>query len=158
MQRVAQTGLTGPRATWITTLALVAGLAGGTAQAQAIRPAVYAGAAAPTRAQLTLAGHDGVQLDNLPVQHITRVAALPRRDGDGRLYSFSTAYAAFVPDELKSWRLSFLAGKLMGRTFQIAGNGPDSITVTDLNGPLDSIAVGDPVMVESIVVRDIPLR
>ena len=142
----------------ITLFTLVSSIAGAPATAQQVRSALYVVTHPRGRALFTLVGHEGMRVDVLPVQHITRVVARGQPEKDGHIYSFSTAYVNFRPDELQSWRLSILGGQLVGGTFQIAGNGSNSITVTNLNGSLDKVAVGDVVMIDSVIVRDIPVR
>ncbi|HVR90577.1 MAG TPA: hypothetical protein VHG29_05745 [Novosphingobium sp.] len=102
--------------------------------------------------------HEGYNISLLPIQNITRVVAFGPTDANGRRYSIATAYTSFPPDRMRGWRLRFVTGRLVGKTFKIARNTASVITITDVNGSLEHAAAGDLVMVDSVVIRDIPVR
>jgi hypothetical protein len=60
---------------------------------------------------------------------------------------------AYVPDELRGWRLTVLAGKRFGAAFEVRGNTESLITVAPAHGPLDGLAVGDLFIVEQIALQ-----
>jgi hypothetical protein len=104
-----------------------------------------------------LSGHDNLEVDPALRRHAGQVMALGAPDGQGRVYSFQLrrlpAAQPFAPDELRGWRLTWLAGKRFAHVFEVAGNGGLEITVSPLDGPLEGIAVKDVFVVENIAVE-----
>jgi hypothetical protein len=120
----------------------VALLATAPALAAEFRPLV---AEAPGR--LILAGHN----PDVPAavrRAIGRVTAVGDPDANGNILSFTVDIADLAPNELRSWRLTFVSGALYAYVFQVRGNEGATITVTSLDGPLNGLAVGDGMLIE----------
>ena len=97
-------------------------------------------AAAPVHA-----GHDDVRVEAALKRSPGKVTAL------GSVYSFEAKplrAPAYVPNELRGWRLTVLKGERFGAAFQVESNTESRITVAPANGSLDGIAVGDLFIVE----------
>jgi hypothetical protein len=97
------------------------------------------------------AGHDDdVKVDPALKRNPGKITAL------GGVYSFEAKplrAPAYLPDELRGWRLTVLAGKRFGAAFEVQGNTESRITVAPANGPLDGLAVGDLFIVEEIALQ-----
>lgn len=65
--------------------------------------------------------------------------------------------SAPLPDELKGWRLTVLAGKRFASVFRVARNTPDEIVVEAADGPVDGIEARDVFLVEEIDVPPPPV-
>lgn len=90
------------------------------------------------------AGHDDVKVDPALKRNPGKVTAL------ASVHSFEAKplrATAFVPNELRGWRLTVLAGERFGAAFRVSGNTESRITV---DGPLDGLAVGDLFIVEQV--------
>lgn len=93
------------------------------------------------------AGHDGVTVDPALRRNPGKVVAI----GGGHSFEAKPLRAAaFVPNELRGWRLTVLAGKRFGAAFQVASNTESQITVATQDGPLDGLAAGDLFIVEEV--------
>jgi hypothetical protein len=91
------------------------------------------------------AGHDDVRVEAALKRSPGKVTAL------GSVYSFEAKplrAPAYVPNELRGWRLTVLKGERFGAAFQVESNTESRITVAPANGSLDGIAVGDLFIVE----------
>jgi hypothetical protein len=106
----------------------------------------------------TKTGHEGRLPYSTPRQHITRVVSVQSCRASSRTCTFIAAYQNFVPDELKSWRLDWLTGALTGASFKIASNTKSSITVINEHDALSRMSAGDMILIEEVIVRDIPAR
>jgi len=51
-------------------------------------------------------------------------------------------------NELRGWRLTFIKGKLFGKTLWVKRNTPNELTVRDVDPSLAEVAEGDIVMIE----------
>jgi len=105
-----------------------------------------------------LAGHDNIEVDPALKRYAGLVTALGSPGPEGRIYSFQAvqggpARAKYVPDELRGWRLTVLAGKRFAAVFEVQANTESEITVTPLDGPLNGLAVRDAFVVENIAVK-----
>jgi len=104
-----------------------------------------------------LAGHDGVQVDPALKRYAGQVTALGMPDEQGRIYSFQAkrlpAAPAYVPDELRGWRLTMLAGKRFAQAFEVQRNNGSEISVSPLDGPLNGVAVNDVFVMENIAIE-----
>ena len=103
--------------------------------------------AGPVLACAAHAGHDDLKVDPALRRNPGKVTAL------GTFYSFEAKplrAPEYVPNELRGWRLTVLAGKRFGAAFDVEGNTASQITVAPTNGPLDGLAVGDLFIVEEI--------
>lgn len=104
-----------------------------------------------------LAGHDAFAPVDAPIKRYSAmVVAIGATDKDGRVRSFTTSNSDFRLDELKSWRLTFVSGELLGNSYQVQANTAADITLTDDNGPIDAVRVGDLFLVEQIFQRRTP--
>jgi hypothetical protein len=96
------------------------------------------------------AGHDDIKVDPALKRNPGKVTAL------GSVYSFEARplrAPAWVPNELRGWRLTVLAGERFGAAFEVESNTESRITVAPANGPLHGLAVGDLFIVEEIALQ-----
>ena len=91
------------------------------------------------------AGHDDVKVDPALRRNPGKITALA--PGGDSFEAKPLRAAAFVPGELRGWRLTMLGGKRFGDAFPVKGNTESRIT---LEGALDGVAVGDLFIVEEI--------
>ncbi|MCW5716746.1 MAG: hypothetical protein KIS68_02830 [Bauldia sp.] len=101
---------------------------------------------------LILAGHAGdvmVTMRRFPL----RVTAIGSPDENGNVWSFEVDMADLEPNELRSWRVTFVSGELFAYVFQVRENVGTTVTVTSLDGPLNGIAVGDGMLVEQVQMQ-----
>src|SRR5256885_16167489 len=94
---------------------------------------------------VALAGHDNIEVDPAFKRYAGLVTALGSPDPEGRIYSFQAvqggpARAKYVPDELRGWRLTVLAGKRFAAVFEVQANTESEIPVMSLDGPLNGLA------------------
>jgi hypothetical protein len=105
---------------------------------------------------IAIAGHDDLEVDRAMRRQAGMVTALGNPDGNGRIYSFRAtplpAAPGYVPNELRGWRLTLLAGTRFASVFEVQGNTDSEITVTTLDGPLNGLAVSDVFVVEEIAI------
>ncbi len=97
--------------------------------------------------RLILAGHN----PDIPAavrRAIGRVTAVGAPNEEGNILSFTVDIADLAPNELRSWRITFVSGELYAYVFQVRGNEGPVITVTSLDGPLNGLAVGDGLIIE----------
>lgn len=90
------------------------------------------------------AGHDDVKVDPALKRNPGKVTAL------ASIYSFEAKplrAGAWVPNELRGWRLTVLAGERFGAAFGVESNTESRITV---DAPLEGLAVGDLFIVEQV--------
>jgi hypothetical protein len=100
-------------------------------------------------------GHEddeGTHVDPALKRYLGQITALGTPDAKGEIYSFRAkrlyADTPFVPDELRGWRLTILAGKRYANVFQVRSNSGDEITVTADKGSLNGIKAKDVFVVE----------
>jgi hypothetical protein len=97
--------------------------------------------------RLILAGHN----PDIPAavrRAMGRVTAVGAPNEEGNILSFTVDIADLAPNELRSWRITFVSGELYAYVFQVRGNEGPVITVTSLDGPLNGLAVGDGLLIE----------
>lgn len=103
---------------------------------------------------IALAGHDNVAVDPALKRYAGQITALGDADAKGDIYSFRAkrirAETQFERDELRGWRLTFLAGKRFSNVFEVRSNTGDEIVVTSAKGPLNGISVKDVFVLENI--------
>lgn len=103
---------------------------------------------------VALAGHDNVAVDPALKRYAGQITALGEADAKGDIYSFRAkrirAETQFERDELRGWRLTFLAGKRFSNVFEVRSNTGDEIVVTSAKGPLNGISVKDVFVLENI--------
>jgi hypothetical protein len=106
---------------------------------------------------MAFAGHDGVEVDPALKRYAGQVTALGMPDQQGRIYSFQAkrlpAAPEYVPDELRGWRLTMLAGKRFAQAFEVQRNTGSEISVSPLDGSLNGVAVNDVFMMENIPIE-----
>jgi hypothetical protein len=76
------------------------------------------------------------------------VAELGAPDADGALRTF-VGNTTFEDGELREWRVTFLNGRRFASVFEIADNVGGSVRISELDGTLDGIAVGDRFFIEN---------
>lgn len=136
------------RRSWIVSLVVAFGLsiaAAGAARAEWPVPPAGGGV-------LILTGHAGdamVTMRRFPL----RVTAVGSPDENGNVWSFEIDMTDLAPNELRSWRITFVSGALFAYVFQVRENAGTSVTVTSLDGPLNGIAVGDGMLVEQVQMQ-----
>jgi len=114
-------------------------------------------AAGPAGPQATrIAGHDAV--DPALKRFTGKVTGLGPADKAGRVATLrfepiGPGMVAPRRNELRGWRLTFIRGKLFGRSLWIKGNTPDQLTVRDTAPSLAGVADGDILMIELIDPR-----
>lgn len=106
---------------------------------------------------MAFAGHDGVEVDPALKRYAGQVTALGMPDEQGRIYSFQAkrlpAAPEYVPDELRGWRLTMLAGKRFAQAFEVQRNTGLEISVSPVDGPLNGVAVNDVFVMENIAIE-----
>lgn len=107
----------------------------------------------PVGGILTFAGHAGVDLMTPMRRFALRVTAVGAPDADGNIWSFEVDMTDLRPNELRSWRITFVSGELFAYVFQVRENEGTGVTVTSLDGPLNGIAVGDGFLVEQVQMQ-----
>jgi hypothetical protein len=134
---------------------LAAPLASALILAATLPPAVADGwnSGPPTGGVLTFVGHAGVDLLTRMRRFAVRVAAVGEPDADGKIWSFDVDMTDLQPNELRSWRLTFVSGELFAYVFQVRANEGTSVTVTSLDGPLNGVAIGDGMLVEQVQMQ-----
>ena len=105
--------------------------------------------------KLRRVGHDNIVVDPSLRRYTGMVTALGDPDREGRIYSFQAkpigpGSAPPALNELRSWRLTVLAGKRFRNVFEVAGNTGSEITVAARDGPLNGLAVSDVFIIEEI--------
>ena len=110
-----------------------------------------------SRGALLRVGHEGLDVDRALKRYSGMMTALGEADEQGRVYSFQVkplpAGSGYVPNELRGWRLTLLAGQRFASVFEVQSNTEAEITVTLRDGPLNGIAVRDLFVVEQIAVE-----
>lgn len=100
-----------------------------------------------------LAGHDPIKVDPALKRYGGQVTGLGPADDQGRIYSFRVkrlpSDTSYVPNELRGWRLTMLAGKRFSHAFEVEANGESLITVSIQDGPVNGVAVNDVFVVEN---------
>lgn len=102
---------------------------------------------------MRLAGHDAV--DPALKRFTGKVTGLGPANKAGRVASLrfdpiGPGMVAPKRNELRGWRLTFIRGKLFGRSLWIKGNTPNELTVRDTDPSLAGVVEGDILMIELI--------
>lgn len=111
-------------------------------------------AAVPMRFQgIQLVGHDAV--DPAVRRFTAKVTGVGQANKAGR-----TSTLRFEPigpgmvapkrNEMRGWRLTFIRGKMFGRTLWLKSNTPDELTVRNNDPSMEGVSVGDIVVIELI--------
>ena len=53
-------------------------------------------------------------------------------------------------DEMRGWRMTFIKGKMFGKSVWLKGNTSDELTVLDTDPSLEGVVEGDILMIELI--------
>lgn len=109
--------------------------------------------APPVGGILIFTGHAGVDLLTPMRRFALRVTAIGEPDAEGKIWSFEVDMTDLRPNELRSWRITFVSGELFAYVFQVRENEGTSVTVTSLDGPLNGIAIGDGFLVEQVQMQ-----
>jgi hypothetical protein len=107
------------------------------------------------RGGLVRVGHEPMAPDPTIRRYTGSVAALGRRDPEGKLYTFKLAPLGprnfpLSRDDLRGWRMTMLSGRHFGEVFRVNGNTESEVTVHPDNGPIDALDVRDVFIIESI--------
>jgi len=109
-------------------------------------------AADPARIDETrIAGHDPV--DPALRRFTGKVTGLGRAGKAGRVSTLrfdpiGPGMVAPKRNELRGWRLTFIKGKLFGRTLWVQRNTANELTVRDSDPSMDGVVEGDILMIE----------
>ena len=109
-------------------------------------------AADPTRLDgIQIAGHDAVDpaLRRFTAK-VTRVGQ-PAKAGRVSTFRFEPIGPGMVApkrNEMRGWRLTFIKGKMFGKTLWLKSNGPDELTVRDTDPSMAGVVEGDIVIIE----------
>jgi hypothetical protein len=113
-----------------------------------------------SRPALLRAGHDRIDVNRALRRYSGMVTALGKPNGEGHIYSFQAERLpvgpGYVPNELRGWRLTLLAGQRFASVFEVESNTESEIVVTSRDGPLNGLAVRDFFLVEKIAVERKP--
>ena len=114
-------------------------------------------AAPPDKDALRRTGHDAIDVSPAVKRYAGIVTALGAPDEKGSIYSFRAARLPAAPgyatNELRTWRLTVLAGKRFSSVFEVQSNSESEIVVTARDGPVNGLAVGDVFVVEEIAIE-----
>jgi hypothetical protein len=111
-------------------------------------------AADPARLDgLRIAGHDAV--DPALRRFTAKVTGVGHRGKAGRISTLrfepiGPGMVAPKRNEMRGWRLTFIRGKMFGRTLWLKSNTPDELTVRDTDPSLEGVVEGDIVIIELI--------
>ncbi|NML44237.1 hypothetical protein HHL11_10785 [Ramlibacter sp. G-1-2-2] len=119
--------------------------------AGALLLALHAAADPGRRDGVQVAGHDAV--DPALRRFTGKVTALGPANKAGRVATLrfdpiGPGMVAPRRNELRGWRLTFIRGKLFGRSLWIKGNTPNELTVRDTDPSLAGVVEGDILMIE----------
>lgn len=111
-------------------------------------------AAAPARLDgARLAGHDAV--DPALRRFTAKVTRIGRPGKGGRIATLrfepiGPGMVAPKRNEMRDWRLTFIRGKLFGRSLWLKSNTADELTVRDTDPSMEGVVEGDILMIELI--------
>lgn len=111
-------------------------------------------AADPARLDgVQIAGHDAVDpaLRRFTAK-VTRVGPADKRGRTSTLRFEPIGPGMVAPkrNEMRGWRLTFIRGKMFGRTLWLKSNTADELTVRDSDPSLEGVVEGDIVIIELI--------
>ena len=121
------------------------------AMAAALLLALHA-EADPTQVDgIQIAGHDAV--DPALRRFTGKVIRVGQASKAGRVSTLrfdpiGPGMVAPKGNEMRGWRLTFIKGKLFGKTLWVKRNTPNELTVRDVDPSLAEVAEGDIVMIE----------
>lgn len=102
---------------------------------------------------LRLAGHDAV--DPALRRFTAKVTGLGRAGKAGRIATLrfepiGPGMVAPKRNEMRGWRLTFIRGRMFGRTLWLQSNTPDELTVRATDPSMEGVNAGDIVVIELI--------
>lgn len=100
-----------------------------------------------------IAGHDAV--DPAVRRFTAKVTRVGQAGKAGRVSTLRfepIGPGMVVPkrNEMRGWRLTFIRGKMFGRTLWLKSNTPDELTVRNADPSMEGVAEGDIVVIELI--------
>ena len=100
-----------------------------------------------------IAGHDAV--DPALQRFTAKVTGVEQADKGGRISTLrfepiGPGMVAPKPNEMRGWRLTFIRGKMFGKTLWLEGNTADELTVRDTDPSMEGVVEGDIVVIELI--------
>ena len=110
--------------------------------------------AGPARSDGTrIAGHDAV--DPALRRFTAKVTRVGGADKAGRISTLrfepiGPGMVAPQRNEMRGWRLTFIRGKMFGRTLWLDSNTPDELTVRNTDPSMEGVTEGDIVVIELI--------
>jgi hypothetical protein len=111
-------------------------------------------AADPVRLDgMQIAGHDAV--DPALRRFTAKVTHMGQANKAGRISTlrFEPIGPGMVPpkpNEMRGWRLTFIRGKMFGRTLWLKSNTPNELTVRSTDPTMEGVVEGDIVIIELI--------
>ncbi|SFP24340.1 hypothetical protein [Variovorax sp. 770b2] len=111
-------------------------------------------AADPARLDgIQIAGHDAV--DPAVRRFTAKVTRVGQASKAGRISTLrfepiGPGMVAPKRNELRGWRLTFIRGKMFGKTLWLKSNTPDELTVRNTDPSMEGVTEGDIVVIELI--------
>ncbi len=105
------------------------------------------------RLGIQIAGHDPV--DPALRRFSAKVNSVGQADKAGRISTLrfepiGPGMVAPKRNEMRGWRLTFIRGKMFGKTLWLKSNTPDELTVRNTDPSMEGVAEGDIVVIELI--------
>jgi hypothetical protein len=105
------------------------------------------------RGEIQIAGHDAV--DPALRRFTAKVTRVGQADKTGRISTLrfepiGPGMVAPKRNEMRGWRLTFIRGKMFGKTLWLRSNTPDELTVGVTDQRMDGVVEGDIVIIELI--------
>jgi hypothetical protein len=102
---------------------------------------------------LQIAGHDAV--DPAVRRFTAKVTRVGQASKAGRISTLrfepiGPGMVAPKRNELRGWRLTFIRGKMFGKTLWLKSNTPDELTVRNTDPSMEGVTEGDIVVIELI--------
>jgi hypothetical protein len=121
--------------------------------AAALLVTLHAAAEPARESAMQVAGHDAV--DPALKRFTAKVTRVGQADKAGRVSTLrfepiGPGMVAPKRNEMRGWRLTFIKGKMFGKTLWLKSNTPDELTVRNIDPSLQSVVEGDIVVIELI--------
>ena len=102
---------------------------------------------------MQIAGHDAV--DPALRRFSAKVTSVGQADKAGRVCTLrfepiGPGMVAPKRNEMRGWRLTFIRGKMFGKTLWLKSNTPDELTVRGTDPSMEGVVEGDIVIIELI--------
>ena len=103
--------------------------------------------------EIQIAGHDAV--DPAVRRFTAKVTRVGQANKAGRISTLrfepiGPGMVAPKPNEMRGWRLTFIRGKMFGRTLWLKSNTPTELTVRNTDPSMEGVVEGDIVIIELI--------